>query len=308
MGIYIYTVRTKNVTAKIEGTEQTIYALGFLSRSDVDYRGCEHYVAARGIGAAQATWDRRGETPKFVFLAGGPKDNKPEDGAPVYEWDGRAADYDTPNFEGAKRTVGFLKSTKVGRKTVWTVEPALFSVSIGTYGTMGNIGRCFHVKVSKTFFSAAEAVHYAQALMIESESACFEVNRAQPKTALERVAAPTSVQVEAVVDTLLVGPNRLQTAAERQTADALAAEGHVTLYRCPEGHVWYELTTRGLIEAGGLERVRGLRVELTHDRVVFQGSKTGAHSLARGPFTPLARVRSHWEGYCKIAASKAEAV
>lgn len=115
MGTYIYSVRTSSVTVAGIGS---VYALAYLLKPSWVW-GETCGKTARLVGKAESTWANRQERPKYVFLT---PDTKPADGLPVWEWDGRSSDYDT-TFSGKVRTVGVLRSTKVGRKTVWTVEP-----------------------------------------------------------------------------------------------------------------------------------------------------------------------------------------
>jgi hypothetical protein len=154
MGIYIYSVRTKNLPIEIEGVERKVFALQYLTRTSYYDDRPERLLTSK----AESIWEDR-EAPEFVYMTD--VKGKPYDGAEVYEWTGAAWDYDTPCFERAKRVVGYLRSSKVGRKTVWSVVPSYFSL---TFGTMKD--NCLHIRKSKILFDgrdAAKALAFAEA-------------------------------------------------------------------------------------------------------------------------------------------------
>jgi len=130
MGIYLYSVRTtKSIKCEIEGETETVFALAYLCKPSYTWGTAYSESALKRVRLAsrlasrcQGIWANR-TAPKFVYFSDGPVD-----GAPVWEWDGRCMDYDTPDFGGKKRVVGFLKRTKVGRKTVWSVMPKTVQV------------------------------------------------------------------------------------------------------------------------------------------------------------------------------------
>lgn len=308
MGAYVYSVRTKHVNTTIAGERVQVYALAYL----VKPWGLTCSLTSRLVGAAEATWDRRErkglERPRFVYLTN--DDNgKPEDGAPVYEWDGRSSCYDEPNFAGRKSTMGYLR--KVSRK--WTVEPAIYSAQVGTL-KIGSRGACFHIRLtSPQFFEASKAVAWAKANVQLGEKAEVSECRAGNKSALERVAEPAAEVVKAVAQRLLDGPVSCTrfTASEREAVDALLGSGCARLVRGTEqtgGEYNYDLTSKGVREAAELQEPpeRWMHVDLTPELVVFKGGAFGEHSVCRG-VSSLARVKSHWDGYCRATAEAKKA-
>jgi len=300
MGAYIYSVRTKSVTATIEGQFEQIFSLAYL----VKPWGYSCPLTNRLTGAAEATWDRREAKglgrAKFVYLTSNDK-GKPSDGCPVYEWDGRAHDWDEPRFEGAKRTVGYLH--KVGR--VWVVEPVIYSVSVGTMK-----GSCLHLRLSgKVFFERGKALAFAKANVEVGETVTISMDRAAPKSALERVAEPATEVSSTVAERLLHGPwpCHLGTKAEQDAADDLVVEGRANIVRgCT--YTSYDLTNHGLYKLANVNPEpkvgRYVTIRLTTDEVVFSGGKFGDHSIVRLT-SDLARVKAHWEGYCEAQRESA---
>lgn len=308
MGVYIYSVRTKSVTAEIEGKVETIFALSFLTRSLTEWDGCECRHNSMLIGKAESVWQGR-EAPKFVAFA---DEKKFADGQAVYEWDGRICDYDTPKFSGAKRLVGYLRKTKQGRKTVWTVEPSLFSVKFGTT-EVGRLGPCFHVRRSATFFTAQEAMAHVRATLEPGETAHCSASEVGTSRA-RMLTTPTDEEIEDVAGVLLHGawPVKLwerEAPVRARTASYLAARGlaevHAEKYEgegeAPpwHGELSYRLTEAGLRKVLGVSpKMFGPAPKLTKDRVVFTGGRFGDHSLDRH-CSSLERVKAHWAGYCE---------
>jgi hypothetical protein len=138
MGIYIYSVRTKELKVQIPERGMTkVYPLQFLTRAEWSTWGdglsgfCQ-----RLVNQAETVWNRRPYCPGHVVLVG---DKGPSVGDPVFSWDGRVWDYDTPDFQGKLALLGFLK--KVRGK--WCVVKECWSVRAGK---MQN--NCFHVTAS----------------------------------------------------------------------------------------------------------------------------------------------------------------
>lgn len=119
MGIYIYSVRTKHIKLVIDGKSQPVHALQYLTK----VTHSTHGSAVSLISRAEKAWERRGESPKYVVLCG----TKILDGNPVWEWDGRATDYDTPNFAGIKQELGWVHKSGY----VWTLETNKWEAVIG---------------------------------------------------------------------------------------------------------------------------------------------------------------------------------
>lgn len=122
MGVYIYSLRTKSINARTEGgAKLKVHALAYLSRSCTNWVGNEEAYNARLMGAARATWERRGELPEYVYI------EEPTDGSAVRRWTGTdPVTYDTPDFDGTGEVVGYLR--KVGRK--WRIEPAYYEATV----------------------------------------------------------------------------------------------------------------------------------------------------------------------------------
>lgn len=232
MGVYIFSVRTKNVKAVVEGATHTIHALNFLARSGPDYDGWEPESRhnRRLIGAAEATWDRRGVedmTGTLVYCAG--DDDKPRAGDRVVRYAHKTpCCYDCDSFG---ETVGYLKESRNGRRVAWTVVPAVWTVSFS------KPGKANHWVSSETFFSAGEAVSYARTVPV----GCFakvEVSRAA-KTRHDRIAAPEtdSPNVAKIEKVLLSGPwptSMWERAGLGPDADYLVSEGRLCFYRDTE--------------------------------------------------------------------------
>lgn len=230
MGVYIFSVRTKNVTAVVEGETSAIFALNFLGRSGPDYDGWEPESRhnRRLIGAAESTWDRRGVadmTDTLVYCAG--DDDKPRDGDRVVRYAHKTpCCYDTESFG---ETVGYLRKTRKGRKVVWTVVPAIWVVSFSKPGASR------HWVSSKTVFSAGAAVSLARTVEPNC-TAKAEVSRVA-KTVYDRLAVPDEAEVAKVKTILLSGPwptSMWERAGLGPTADLLVAEGELHFYRDTE--------------------------------------------------------------------------
>jgi len=176
MGIYIYSVRTKNVKVEIEGETVAVHALQYLDR-------LERFGDAKNerlIGNAKRTWANREDKPRFVFMA---DDGKPVDGAEVFEWDGRAVTYDD-DFEGRVRSVGFLR--KVGRQ--WTLAPIYFEIDFGRMRPSSfGPGECYHIRKTKSAFSADEAKAIAFAECDAGEKVTIRHFEATPDPELDRL-------------------------------------------------------------------------------------------------------------------------
>lgn len=157
MGSYVYSVRTRNTEVEIGGNVETVFALNYLTRGSDFYEDSRYKRLT--VGRLEATWRNR-ELPGFVYLAG--DDDRPRDFDRVMEWDGRLLDYDEPRFEGCKRTVGYIRKTKVGRKTVCTVVPCYYSVSIGFKNKLAARGLrvgVSHKETSVTFSGGSGGEH-----------------------------------------------------------------------------------------------------------------------------------------------------
>jgi len=278
MGVYIYSVRTKNVTATVEGGAQTVFALNYLSRSGPDHDGWEpeSRFNRRAMAAAEATWERRNRgvrdnmTGMLVYLAG--DDDRPREGNLVvrYPYEGPCM-YDTETFG---EPVGYLRKTRKGRRVVWTVEAAVWTVQ---FSKLSELTRCF--------FSAGEAIEYAKTVPT-GHQAKVEVSRAA-RTAHERIAAPDSDDgdVTKIKTVLLSGPwpasmwTKVGLAA---TADHMVSEGRVVLYRDTEeagGGLNYKLPGwANMVEAAAKHlHAPGAAVDytLTDDRVVCTVATVG---------------------------------
>ena len=316
MGVYIYSVRTKAINSTLSGESVKVYLIKYLTRSappddrDSDWSASECAYNRRQMAAAEATWERRGVSSlKGTLVSCG--DNFTEGGAVVvYDSDGPCA-YDTEPFG---KTVGYLRKGKVGRKTVWTIEPATYSVQVGTMKS-----GCFHIReTSAPFFAASKAVEWAKANVQPGEKAHVNECRVGNKSAIELVAEPEAEAIKAVAERLLHGPwpVHMLEGAEKAAADALVASGCADITQ-DGGEVtnpWtcYALNHKGLCVVGELPRgPRGsynlyLTLELTATEVVFKGGPHGPHSVTRLS-SSLERVKAHWEGYCEnaIEAKKA---
>lgn len=309
MGSYLYSVRTKSVETTNFGRA---YALAYLTKPWWDF-GRVDTRTNRLVCAAEATWDRRNEKPTLVYLTGDDK-NRPQDGSTVYEWDGRATDWDTPCFEGAKKTVGFLRSRKVGRKTVWSVVPVVYEVTVGK-----NEGR--FIRERGTCFTVQEILAWAKANCRPGESVrvCTYKATDYRETAAERVGAPTEEGLNKMTERLLTGPWPVSplnpdtlTPDEKAAANKLLTEGKVVLHAekyegdsedAPawHGNLYYKATVALL---GLKSSDYHLNVALEDRQVVFKGGKYGEHSLDRLS-SDLEHVRVHWEGYCENNGAQA---
>jgi hypothetical protein len=315
MGVYIYSVRTKAISSTLNGEPVKVQLIKYLTRSappddnDSNWSASECAYNRRQMAAAEATWERRGVSSlKGTLVSSG--DNFTEGRAVVeYDSDGPCA-YDTEPFG---KTVGYLRKTKVGRKTVWTIEPATYTVQVGTMKSG------FYIReTSPTFFVASKAVEWAKLNVQPGETAKVSECRVGNKSAIELVAEPEAEVVKDVAERLLHGPwpVHMLEGAEKAAADALVASGYAEVTRSPDecSTDWtcYALTHKGLHVIGELrDAPRGtfrlfLTVELTATEVVFRGGPHGPHSVTRLS-SSLERVKAHWEGYCEnaIAAKKA---
>lgn len=240
MGIYIYSVRTSSV--QVNG--ETAYALNFLSRStppgdrERDWSADECAFNRRLMAKAEATWQKRGVsdlTGTLVYLAG--KTDKPSDGDAVIRYGhSDPCCYDTESFG---EHLGYLKSRKVGRKTVWEIVPTMWTVQISVPGR-----RVWLSELSRHYFSATEALAAAQAVEPGRYSLINVSRTGGGKSALERVAEPTEEQVRKVKTVLLSGPWPVSMWAEsalRSAAENLVLEGQIELYREESGTVNYAL-------------------------------------------------------------------
>jgi len=166
MSAYIYTVRTRNSQVEIDGNVETVYALKYLTRGSAFYEDPRYKNLT--IGRLESTWRNR-ELPGFVYLTG--EDDRPSDFDQVMEWDGRLLDYDEPKFEGCKRTVGYLRKTKVGRKTICEVVSCYYSVSIGFKNKLA--ARGLRVGVShepaRVIFSGGKGGEHSLDLAVSSQ-------------------------------------------------------------------------------------------------------------------------------------------
>lgn len=251
----------------------------------------------------------------MVYLTDDDK-NRPQDGNPVYKWDGRATDWDTPKFDGVQEHVGFLKSRKVGRKTVWNVVPALYHMSVGT-DENPNMRR---VRSSQVCFSLAEALRWARSVCKPGESvwAHMEKSSNYSPSAAERVGAPTEEALAKMTARLVTGPWPAEPANpdtlnsdEMAAANQLLVEGKAVLHadeykgdgEPPEWHgkLYYKATS-GLL--GLRSSSYKLRAFFEGEHVVFTGGQFGDHSLGRLVSSPE-RIRAHWEGYCESNGAQA---
>lgn len=241
MGIYIYSVRTTQAQLS---TGEVAYALNYLSRStppsdnERDWMADECAYNRRLMAAAESTWERRGVedlSGTLVYLPG--KADKPQDGDTVIRYAHKLPHcYDCDSFG---EHVGFLKSRKVGRKTVWDIVPTVWTVHRSVPGR-----RVWNADLTTTHFSAADALAAAKAV----EPGCYAsitANRTQGgKSALERVAEPTEEEARKVKTILLSGPWPVRMWAEselRPAAENLLLEGTIELYREESGSVDYIL-------------------------------------------------------------------
>ncbi len=226
MGSYIYTVRTRSIETNVG----TAYPLAYLTKPHYEF-GLVDAQTKRLVAAARAVWEHRGVKPELVFLATR-EDNRPHNGDPVYRWDGRADDFDEPDFSGIVERVGYLRRSKVGRRIVWTVEPLCYKVEVGT------LKDCYYiVRTKKIHFSMPEVKAWIKDNTQPGEEACVETIGNAGKPALERVAAPSKKARTKMIERLRVGPwpaypmnVETLTADERAAADELMAEGRVVLF------------------------------------------------------------------------------
>jgi hypothetical protein len=149
MGTYIYSVRVKPITVQLSPVAEKVYPLKYLTRAGWDsWEGLDQTCRLL-TGRAEAVWLRHSASPKLVVLC----EDVPQEFDPVYQWDGRAWDYDTPEFEGIEKRIGFLRRVA----GCWHVSPKYFSAQVGNKDN-----RCFHVKGRCDFWTEGEAVSWIQ--------------------------------------------------------------------------------------------------------------------------------------------------
>ena len=157
MGIYLYSVRAKSI--EVDGLK--VHALDYLCKPYLDYADRMDRTSAMMAGKAEAYWAYKAK-PEYVTVV---HKGKFAEFDTVVAWDGRAVDYDTPDFEGKKSTLGFLK--RVGKKG-WTLAPEVLTVTLGTLKA-GTHGSCLFVRTSGQFFTIEEAAAFVKATKLEGE-------------------------------------------------------------------------------------------------------------------------------------------
>jgi len=147
MGTYIYSVRAKHVV--VDG--KNIHALQYLTKPD--YGSLDRQTAML-CGKAEAFWERKflkGESPWLVYQAS--TDGKATDGDMVFDWDGSAWDYDTPDFKAILARRGWL--FKFNGK--WTIKREYFQVQLGEMRPLFHgPSKCFHVEMTSPAFYSQE--------------------------------------------------------------------------------------------------------------------------------------------------------
>jgi hypothetical protein len=181
MGIYLYSVRAKSI--EVAGLK--VHALEYLTKPYYDYGDRMDKTSNMLAGKAEAFWAGKAK-PEFVtFVSKG----KFEEFQAVMSWDGRAVDLDTPSFEGAKSTLGFLK--RVGKKG-WTLASEVFNVTLGTLKEGTIAGRsCLYIRTSGEFFTAEEATAFVTATKLEGEHVQVTRSRIEDGKCLTTLLAPT---------------------------------------------------------------------------------------------------------------------
>lgn len=141
MGVYIYSVRTREIAATLNGEAVVLHPLSYLCK--VSWFSNEN---AKHIAKAEAVWGTHNSELKgmLVVLC----DKTPKDGDQVirYRYDSPCP-YDTDSFG---EVVGYMR--KVGRK--WTVVSTVYRVSVVTKCD----GFCYHTRMSSPVMFDNDAV------------------------------------------------------------------------------------------------------------------------------------------------------
>lgn len=298
MGVYIYSVRTREIPVNLDGETVTVRPLSYLDKPSWPSDRRTRLL----VGKAESVFAGTGITLQgsLVVLC----HKTPVDGDAIVRY--RYASpccYDSESFG---EVIGYIR--KVGR--TWTVAKAIYQGRVGT-----DREGVFYVRESSPiFFAASEAVAWAKASVKPGEVARLDESDSEGrKTVFERVAAPDSETINDIGNVLLHGPYPCNLLAERdasraQAADALVSRGwaeiHAEAYtgegEAPHWHgkTYYRLTLQGLAKLAGLDTNNyRLRFTLTTQEVVFSGGKFGSHGISR-TVSSLERVKAHWEGYC----------
>lgn len=181
MGIYLYSVRAKSI--EVDGLK--VHALDYLCKPHYDYGDRMDRTSNMLAGKAEAFWAYKTK-PEFVTLV---SKGKFEEFSVVMGWDGRAVDHDTPSFEGAKSTLGFLK--RVGKKG-WTLVSGVFNVTLGTLKEVTGTGRsCLYIRTSGQFFTAEEATAFVESTKLEGEHVQVTCSRIVDGKEITSLLAPT---------------------------------------------------------------------------------------------------------------------
>jgi len=133
-------------------------------------------------GKAESYWVGK-EKPTLVALI---TNDKFEEFQTVLAWDGRAICDDTPSFEGAKGTLGFLKRAGKG----WTLAKDDYNVTIGTMQP-SNFGGVLHVRTTGQFFTVEEAVAFVNGNKLEGETVKLMHSSVQDGKCKTSQVAPT---------------------------------------------------------------------------------------------------------------------
>ena len=174
MGNYLYSVRAKNI--QVDGL--TVHALAFLTKPYYDYVGRMDRASAMLAGKAESYWADK-EKPHHVALITG---STFEEFQSVMLWDGRATCDDTPSFEGAKGTLGFLKRSGKG----WTLAKDAYDVTIGA---MRN--GILYIRTTGQFFTVEEAVAFVNNNRQEGEKVQVMHSGIQDGKCKTSLVAPT---------------------------------------------------------------------------------------------------------------------
>jgi hypothetical protein len=206
MGVYTYSIRTRSLNSAEFGK---VFACNYLGKRSYSWYPGANRILDMQTAKCEATWDRRNETPQYVYMAG--DDDRPRDGDRVIKWahGDRVVMSDTESFG---ETLGFLR--KVGRK--WTIVPS-------TWNTR------FNGSSQGLFFSVSEAMECA-ASVGEGQVATIEQN-SKGKSSLDCVSEPTPEEVKKVQTLLSAGswPCAMWKGSLRSIADYLVSCGRVRL-------------------------------------------------------------------------------
>jgi hypothetical protein len=141
MGVYIYSVRTREIRANLNGEPVVVHPLSYLDKPYFPFTGSTYMR----IGRAEAAWQSRPALKgTLVVLC----DKTPKDGDEVVRYRyNSACCYDTESFG---EPVGYMR--KQGRK--WTIVSTVYHASIVTKYE----GGCMHIRKSSPALFDSDAV------------------------------------------------------------------------------------------------------------------------------------------------------